>query len=388
MNSNWNNTTLGEEIQFLYGKGLPKRVRQEGDIPVYGSNGIIDYHNEALVKGPGIVIGRKGSVGEIKYSNSDFFPIDTTYYLKLKKEGDLVFWYYFLQILGLPKMNTHSAVPGLNRELVYQISVKIPNPSIQKKIALILKSLDAKIEVNTSINTALEELGSTLFKRWFVDFEFPDESGEQYRSNGGAMKETTQGEIPLKWEIYPLDRVAHFLNGLALQKYPAEDENDFLPVIKIRELRNGITDVSDKASRNIPPDYIIENGDVLFSWSGSLLVKIWTQGEGALNQHLFKVTSEYPQWFYYYWIKHHLYEFQRIAADKATTMGHIKRNHLSEANVLVPDTDSLSSMTNYMEPIIELMINQEIENNLLSELRDVLLPRLMSGKIRVPMEDL
>jgi type I restriction enzyme, S subunit len=282
--------------------------------------------------------------------------------------------------------STGTRMPRASWNFMSQQEVFIPTLHEQERIGSLLTSLDDKNDVNSSIKHDLEKLGETLFKRWFVDFEFPDENGLSYKCNQGAMKDSPNGIIPKNWTIHPLDTIAHYLNGLALQQYPIENEGDYLPVIKIRELRNGITEDTDKASRKVPDDYIIQNGDVLFSWSGSLLVKIWTRGEGALNQHLFKVTSEYPKWFYYYWTKHHLSEFQRIAAEKATTMGHIKREHLSDAMVHVPDKKTLEVMSQVMNPILETMINCDLEKQNLSELRDILLPKVLNGKIQISLE--
>ncbi len=194
-------------------------------------------------------------------------------------------------------------------------------------------------------------------------------------------------EIPKNWLVKPIDEVAAFLNGLAMQKYPAVDETEFLPVIKIRELRQGITDSTDKASLSIPKEYVVHDGDVLFSWSGSLEVVTWTSGEGALNQHLFKVTSkDYPKWFYYYWLLQHLPEYRRVAEGKATTMGHIQRHHLKISLVLVPDMTALQTMDKILDSIIEKIIQVNIESRNLSRIRDSLLSKLMSGKIRVPVE--
>ncbi|RLG25602.1 hypothetical protein DRN85_05445 [Methanosarcinales archaeon] len=179
--------------------------------------------------------------------------------------------------------------------------------------------------VSNGANLGFEEkLWQAIFKHWFVDFELPNEDGKPYKSSGGEMVETELGAVPKGWRVKPLDQVANFLNGLALEKYPPNGEN-YLPMIKIRELRQGITESSDKTSSTILADYIITDGDLLFSWSGSLEIRIWCGGRGALNQHLFKVTSEkYPKWFYYFWIKRYLPEFRHIAAGKATTMGHIQ----------------------------------------------------------------
>lgn len=157
-----------------------------------------------------------------------------------------------------------------------------------------------------------------------------------------------------------------------------------MPVIKIAELRRGVTGFSDRASVNIPPDYIVKDGDILFSWSGSLEVCIWCGGKGALNQHLFKVTSEcYPKWFYYQWIKEYLPQFRLIASGKATTMGHIQRHHLKEALVVVPPDKALQSMNQTMGPVLAKIETNNIESRRLAQIRDTLLPKLLSGEIRV-----
>jgi type I restriction enzyme S subunit len=216
-----------------------------------------------------------------------------------------------------------------------------------------------------------------------VDFEFPNEKGKPYKSSGGKMVDSELGEIPDDWEIKPLDQIADFLNGLALQKFPPLG-NEYLPVIKIRELNQGITESTDKASAEINETYIVNDGDVLFSWSGSLQVCVWCNGKGALNQHLFKVTSaEYPKWFYYQWVKYHLPEFQQIAQGKATTMGHIQRHHLSVSLVIVPTRRVFEKMNNVMAPLLDQVIANNIETRSLSAILDSLLPKLMSGKIRV-----
>ena len=197
-----------------------------------------------------------------------------------------------------------------------------------------------------------------------------------------GFEEVDGREVPKGWGVKPLDQIAVFLNGLALQNYPAESDDDYLPVIKIAQMHKGDTEGGDKASADIPPEYIINDGDVLFSWSGSLEVILWWGGRGALNQHLFKVSSEaYPKWFYYYWVLHHLLDFQLIAEGKATTMGHIQRHHLSEATVIVPLSDQIGQMDKVMAPLVNKIITNAIESRTLAKIRDALLPKLMSGEI-------
>jgi type I restriction enzyme S subunit len=186
------------------------------------------------------------------------------------------------------------------------------------------------------------------------------------------------------WDEKGLDEIATFLNGLPCQKYPPDTSTEPLPVIKIKELRTGITDDSDMANSEVPPEYIINDGDILFSWSGSLEIVIWSFGKGVLNQHLFKVTSDdYPKWFFYYWLKHHLAEFRDIAQDKATTMGHIQRHHLSAARVLIPDEKSFELLSADISPIFEKMIHNLKAIRSVTHMRDTLLPKLMSGEVKV-----
>ena len=277
-----------------------------------------------------------------------------------------------------------ATMPNLNTSILSQVPFSYPEYEEQRAIAATLSPLDDKIELNHRINKTLEEMAQALFKRWFVDFEFPDENGQPYKSSGGEMEESELGPIPKGWRVESLDSIADYLNGLAMQKYRPEGE-EFIPVIKIRELNQGKPDVqSDKASPNIDSKYIVNDGDVLFSWSGSLDVKIWCGGKGGLNQHLFKVTSvRYEKWFYYLWTKHHLEKFRGIAQDKATTMGHIQRKHLAESLVIVPAQEALERMNSVMRPIFDIFITREIEAATLVAISDTILPKLISGEIRL-----
>ena len=179
--------------------------------------------------------------------------------------------------------------------------------------------------------------------------------------------------------------IADYLNGLAMQKYRPNGDEVGLPILKIKELRQGSCDNnSELYSPNIKPEYIIHDGDVIFSWSGSLLIDIWCGGTCGLNQHLFKVTSKtYDKWFYYLWTAHHLERFIAIATDKATTMGHIKRGELAKADVLIPSDEDYKEISFLMNPIFNLIVTNRIKARKLAELRDELLPKLMSGEIDV-----
>lgn len=204
-----------------------------------------------------------------------------------------------------------------------------------------------------------------------------------------TMQDSEFGEIPEGWTVKQLDNVANYQNGLALQNFRPENEDEYLPVLKIAQLKKGFADGEERASINIKPECIVENGDLVFSWSGSLMVDIWCGGKVALNQHLFRVTSdEYPKWIYYYWTKHHLNEFQRIAADKAVTMGHIKREHLSAALCVIPCPQIFNNVSKTIGDLLGKAIEVRLENFTLKELRDTLLPKLLSGELSVEAIDL
>lgn len=258
-------------------------------------------------------------------------------------------------------------MPRGDKTSIMQYEVPMLDFCTQKKIASVLKSLDEKIELNNAINENLQQQAQAIFANEFLSLE----------------------SLPDGWKRGSLIDIADYLNGLAMQKYrPAVDEVG-IPVLKIKELRQGCCDAtSEVCSPNIKTNYIIHDGDVIFSWSGSLLVDFWCGGICGLNQHLFKVTSSvYDKWFYYAWTKHHLERFIAVAADKATTMGHIKRDELAKAEVLIPNTADYNRIGSLLHPIYDLIITNRIECKKLAETRDTLLPKLMSGEIDVSEVD-
>ncbi len=276
-----------------------------------------------------------------------------------------------------------NAVGGVRGSLEWEdfenMQLPIPHPNKQREIVKEYNVIQNRITLNQQQIQKLEETAQAIYKAWFVEFEFPDENGMPYKSNSGEMvwNEELQKEIPLGWEVDCLSGIATYLNGLAMQKFPTETD-DFIPVIKIRELTLGRTDdSSDKASLAIPKQYIIKDGDIIFSWSGTLKVEIWTGGIGGLNQHLFKVTSKkFEKWYFYLWTIFHLKEFIRIAEGKATSLGHIKREHLDDAKVLTPINSQLVKMNELMNPIFKSITNKKIEMRILKNMNDFLLSKL------------
>lgn len=253
-----------------------------------------------------------------------------------------------------------SAYPSLKADDIESLYIELPPLSEQKRIASILSSLDDKIDLLQRENKTLEAMAETLFRQWFIE------------------------EAKEDWEEVPLTKIANFLNGLPCQKYPPKNNIEKLPILKIRELSNGIGKDCDWATTDIANEYIVSNGDVIFAWSASLMVKIWNGENCILNQHLFKVTSDkYPKWFYYFWCKYHLDEFITIAQSHATTMGHIKRKDLDSAIILLPTDIELEIMNSKIENIFEKIENNNNEIQTLIQTRDSLLPKLMSGEVKI-----
>ena len=311
-----------------------------------------------------------GKTAYIDILENDEVGFGSTEYIVLREKeeiSDKQFIYYFsisdeFRDVAILAMTGSSGRQRVETDVVRNHTFLLPPLPEQKAIAAVLSSLDDKIDLLHRQNKTLEAMAETLFRQWFVE-------------------EADEG-----WEEVPLSSIAIFLNGLACQKYLPENDVDKLPVLKIRELSNGISGDSDWATNKVNKEYIVENGDVIFAWSASLMVKIWDGETCILNQHLFKVTSEtYPKWFYYVWCKKHLDEFISIANTHATTMGHIKRGDLDTAMVLIPGYNELLEMTEIMEPLLAKQIENSCQINTLEILRDTLLPKLMSGGVRVQM---
>lgn len=266
--------------------------------------------------------------------------------------------------IAIKSMTGSSGRQRVQTDVVKSLLVELPDLPEQKTIAEVLCSLDDKINLLHRQNKTLETMAEILFRQWFVE------------------------EAKNKWEERPLSSIATFLNGLACQKYPPKNKIDKLPVLKIKQLGNGFTKDCDWSTTEVKSEYVVENGDVIFAWSASLMVKIWDGEKCILNQHLFKVTSnEFPKWYYYLWCKHHLEEFISISASHATTMGHIKRNDLDEAIVLVPTVNEVKEYSEIFTPIIDKLIANNKQLSKLKSLRDTLLPKLMSGEVIVSINE-
>ena len=261
-----------------------------------------------------------------------------------------------------------------------------PTKNEQNKLVSILASIDRKIELNQAINQNLEAFAKQLYDYWFVQFDFPNEEDKPYKSSGGAMawNEALKRNIPKGWHCGNLFEIAKFTNGLACQKFRPKAGETPLPVIKIREMRDGFTADTEEVTPNIPDSVKVFNGDILFSWSASLEVMLWAFGEGGLNQHIFKVTSAngFPKSFYYYQLLDYVNVFKKMAEARKTTMGHITQDHLQQSTIAIPDDKKIADeFEKRISPIFEQMVKLQEEILALTKLRNELLSLLMNGQV-------
>lgn len=304
------------------------------------------------------MIGTIGLIHRVDYIPN--YAIKNIGLFKIKDENKSKWLFYYLKT---PKMRNYinSLLAGSTQQYITlnnlrELPIQVPeNVSDMNKTLHILELIDKKITYNMHTNNNLYEIMRLKFNEWIDNLE--------------------------DYELSNLSSIANYKNGLAMQKYRPENEIG-LPVIKIKEMNSGISAETERCKSDIDPEVIINNGDVLFAWSGTLCMTIWDSGKAGLNQHIFKVTSDkYPKWFYYFWTLKHLDKFIQIAAGKATTMGHIKRGELDFSEVLIPSSEELNKMNQIMSPMLDKYIENKLENKTLEQLRDTLLPKLMNGEI-------
>ena len=359
-------------------------------------------------QGGDVLFSHKGTVGKLALVPFDAPPFvcspQTTFWRTLD-EGrlDRRYLYYFMRSDAfthqwMARSNETDMAAYVSLTAQRHLNVALPEIDEQRAMAGVLGALDDKIEQNRRTARALERLAQAIFRAWFVDFEpvkakaagaasFPSMPQPVVDGLPARFVDSEIGPVPKGWDLKPIATIATFLNGLALQKYPPRGDGGDLRVIKIAELRKGSAEGAAWANSDVAKQYVIGDRDLLFSWSGTLEVEFWFGGKGALNQHLFKVTSShFPSWFCFLWIRQHLPWFRAIAASKATTMGHIKRGHLQETPVVVPPNEVLHAANEVIGPIYDLFGELMIESRKLAATRDVLLPKLLSGELRARVD--
>lgn len=315
-----------------------------------------------------------------------FNAYQRTYVITAKDGYDIDYIYYNLKInlAHLKKIAQGSQTKFLTMQILDGFELEDIDLKEQRRLSKILSTIDKKIELNNKINTELEDMAKTLYDYWFLQFEFPNEEGKPYKSSGGKMvwNEELKREIPEGWEIGNLYDIADFINGLACQKYRPVNDTEKLPVIKITEMHDGITANTEFVRSDIPENNIINDGDILFSWSATLETMLWTGGKCGLNQHIFKVIPKNISKFYVFMqLSSYVGNFVKMAEARKTTMGHITTEHLKQSKIVLPNKAIAEIFDKKISDVFQMIIKNNQEKRELMNVRDFLLPLLMNGQI-------
>ncbi|KHF29517.1 EcoKI restriction-modification system protein HsdS [Paenibacillus sp. P1XP2] len=351
MSFEWKEVQLKDLVTLKRGYDLPTSKRNNGPYPILASNGVNGFHNEFKVKGPGIVTGRSGTLGEVYYIEGDYWPLNTTLYGQDFKGNDVRFVYYFLKTLNLQNYNAGSSVPTLNRNHIHSLLVRIPDVQEQKNISILLWCLDQKIHTNNNINKNLEEMAQTIFKRWFVDFEFPNENGEPYKSNGGEFEESELGLIPKGWRILRIGDIAEVRGGKRLPKgHELLSNRTEHPYIRITDIDNGrinmrnLMYLKDETFKQISR-YIINKNDLFVSIVGTVGIV------GSINPNLnnanltenmakitiFDVTNKH---YLLYYLKSNIGQQLLLSRSVGSTQPKLALIRIKNVPVLLPEKKS------------------------------------------------
>ena len=381
---------VGDLLTLQRGFDITKKQQAEGIFPVVSSSGVTSYHNEFMVKGPGVVIGRKGTLGSAFYIEGDYWPHDTTLWVKDFKGSDPKFIYYFLKTLRLERLDSGSSNPTLNRNFVHALDANKPEPSAQQKIAAVLSAVDAKIDCNNRINAELEAMAKTLYDYWFVQFDFPDASGKPYKSSGGKMvyNATLKREIPSGWHDSNVLAVADLLGGGTPTKKKPDYWGGDIPFFTP-------TDADGSIFKFSTADYITSEGlkgsstklfskhTVFITARGSVGRLVLAGVDMAMNQSCYALRAKtgVSHVFLFFLAKeliHHLH-----VKSSGSVFDSIVSNDIELTKLAIPKGEVIEMFAAVVEPAFEKIANNTKENQQLAQLRDWLLPLLMNGQVTV-----
>lgn len=376
--SGWVREVFNNRITLQYGAGLPKSKRLDGSFPVYGSNGVVDRHSEFLIKGPGIIVGRKGTIGAVTWSESDFWPIDTTYYIEKDSSLYLKWLYYKLQSLGLSKMNSASGTPGLNREEVYKLQIEIPSPVEQQKIVEILGTVDEDIAKTQEVIEATEKLKRGLMQQLFT------------RGIGHTkFKETRIGQIPEEWEVLELGKVCDVRDGThSSPKYHEEG----VPLITSKNLVDTTLDfenvslISEVDFQEIERRSKVDDGDILFGMIGTIGNPVIVRKDrdfAIKNVALIKFTdSKMNNVFVLNYLKstHTVKQFNQ--KKDGSTQKFIALGVIRQIMITVPSVTEQEEIAEILSAVDEkISVNKKLKDKL-TLLKKGLMHDLLIGKVR------
>ena len=406
----WREVTLGEVLTLQRGFDLPKSKRLPGPFPVIASTGPVGAHHTAAVQGPGVVIGRSGSLGGGQFIRSDFWPLNTTLWVKDFQGNDRRFCYYLLKSLDLAQFNAGSGVPTLNRNHIHPIPVKVPSVTTQHLIAHILGTLDDKIELNRRMNETLEAMARALFKSWFVDFEpvrakmegrwcrgesLPGLPADLYDLFPDRLVDSELGEIPEGWGVKALGELCTLRAGSVFRKTSQGKLTGKYPFIKVSDMNLAGNSMGILNANNwVEEDDLGQLKAKPFPSDTTVFAKI---GEG-LKQNRIRVLlrptiidnnmmgavpniNVIDPLILFYTLSQ--FDFGEIAGG--TALPYLTARALNSLTIPVPSLEEQILLAEPFRFIYKGHIGNEIESHSLTTQRDVLLPRVVSGDLRVTL---
>ena len=388
---------LGDLVEFQRGYDLPKSKLVEGKYPVQSSNGILGYHNEYKVEGPGITIGRSGTVGNPHLIRENFFPHNTSLFVKDFKGNDIEYIYYFLQYLDLGNQKSGSGVPTMNRNHLHPIKIRAyRDKTCQQRTIKILSLIDKKIQINDQINQELEALAKTLYDYWFVQFDFPDQNGKPYKSSGRKMvyNPELKREIPEGWGVEKLDDLGTIVGGSTPTKSISDNftkggegyswitPNDLSNNKGNKFIKNGEIDVTVRGLKDASLKLYPE-GTVLMSSRAPVGYLAIATKELTTNQGFksFIPDKKYDKNYIYYTLQNCLKVIEQNASG--STFKEISATVLKDIKVLQPNLEIVKKFEIKVSSINNYIRDNEVQNQELTQLRDWLLPILMNGQVKV-----
>jgi len=392
---------LGALIEFQRGFDLPKSQLVKGKYPVRSSNGILGYHNEYKATGPGITIGRSGTVGIPHLIRTNFYPHNTSLFIKDFKGNNVEYIYYLLKNLKLGNKKSGSGVPTMNRNHLHPLDILAYTDNfIQTQIAKILSNLDAKIELNNKINTELEAMAKLIYDYWFVQFDFPDENRKPYKSSGGKMvyNEKLKREIPEAWESGTIDDIAELVRGVSYNKHDiktSEDKN-VTPILRATNITGNTIDLNNMVyvpNEFVSDSQVLNKFEVLITMSSGSINHIGKNGmfyfdeKVAFGAFCAKLVSKED--FRYFLFSYAQSDFMSATIKNeclGTNINNLNSSLVKGFKLVLPNKECLKSFNKKVAPVYNKIANNQKENQELAELRDWLLPMLMNGQVRVNKE--
>ncbi|MEA1048837.1 restriction endonuclease subunit S [Lamprobacter modestohalophilus] len=392
----WITTTLGDFASLQRGHDLPEPARNPGDVPVMGSFGITGSHSVSSARGPGVTVGRSGaSIGVVSYIDCDYWPLNTCLYVTDFHGNNPRFVYYFLKTLDLASFNSGSAQPSLNRNYIHPVEIDVPQRTEQDAIATLLRALDDKIELNRQTNETLEALARALFKDWFVDF-----GPTRTKAEGGAPYLAPElwalfpdalddEDKPVGWVDRPLKSFGEIVTGKTPSTKRPEYFGGAVPFLKIPDMHGKMYVLETLSSLSLEgaqsqSKKTLPSGSISVSCIATPGLVVLNHRETQTNQQINSLVPTAPeQSFFLYWSCLQLAIEVMLGGSGGSVFHNMNKTSFGNLNIHYPTDELAKFFSSAVSPFHDGILANEHESQTLAQTRDLLLPKLMSGELRL-----